>query len=172
MSFENDYIVDVLRDLIRVPSFNPPGNETQIAECIKSILEKIDIPARVEPVDKNRANVTGIMKGAGSGPVLVLNGHLDTVPVKESWVHDPFSGDMEGNRIYGRGTADMKGAIAAMIGAAKKIKESVEKINGSLILSFVADEERNNAGTIEFLEKYKNIDYAVVGEPSDLDIVI
>ena len=139
MSSQNDYIIDVLKELIRIPSFNPPGNEIQIAEYIKGVLEKIGIPAEVEPVGKNRANVTGILKGAASGPVFVLNGHLDTVPVKEDWSHDPFSGDIDVNRMYGRGTADMKGAIAAMIGAAKKIKDSKEKINGSLILSFVAD---------------------------------
>lgn len=168
----DDYIIDVLKELIRIPSFNPPGNEIQIAECIRGILKKIDIPAEVEPVDKDRANVTGILKSAGPGPVLVLNGHLDTVPVKENWGHDPFSGEIDGNRIYGRGAADMKGAIAAMIGAAKKLKESNDKIKGTLLLSFVADEERKNSGTMRFLEKYKDIDYAVVGEPSDLDIVI
>jgi len=165
------YIIDVLKDLISTPSFNPPGNERKIAECIKGILKKIDIPAEIEPVDENRANVTGILKGAASGPVLVLNGHLDTVPVKNDWSHDPFSGEIDGDKIYGRGAADMKGAIAAMIGAAKRIKESKDTIKGSLLLSFVADEERKNSGTIRFLEKYKDIDYAVVGEPSDLDIV-
>ena len=172
MSSQDDYIVDVLKELIRIPSFNPPGSEKKIAECIRGILKKIGVPAKVEPVDKDRANVTGILKGAAGGPVLVLNGHLDTVPVKEGWQHEPFSGEIYGNRIYGRGAADMKGAIAAMIGAAKKIKESKDKINGSLILSFVADEERKNSGTIRFLEKHKDIDYAVVGEPSDLDVVI
>jgi acetylornithine deacetylase/succinyl-diaminopimelate desuccinylase family protein len=168
----DEYVIDVLKNLIRVPSFNPPGNEKKIAECIKGILKKTDIPAEVEPVGNNRANVTGILRGDATGPVLVLNGHLDTVPVKEGWDHDPFSGETYGDKIYGRGAADMKGAIAAMIGAAKRIQESKDKIKGSLLLSFVADEERKNVGTIRFLEKYKDIDYAVVGEPSDLDIVI
>lgn len=172
MRSNHDYITDVLKELIGVSSINPPGNEKKIAECIMAILKKIDIPAEVEPIDNNRANVTGILKGAVSTPVLVLNGHLDTVPVKEDWSHDPFSGEVDSNRIYGRGAADMKGAIAAMIGAAKRIKESKDTIKGSLLLSFVADEERKNSGTMQFLEKYKDIDYAVVGEPSDLDIVI
>jgi succinyl-diaminopimelate desuccinylase len=172
MLSQETYITDVLKELIKVPSFNPPGDEKNIAGRISGILKKIGIQSEVEPFSRDRANVTGLVKGGSSGPVLVLNGHLDTVPVKENWEHDPFGGEMEGGKVYGRGAADMKGAIAAMIGAAKMIMESKVALKGSLILSFVADEERKNSGTLRFLEKYRNIDYAVVGEPSDLDLVI
>ena len=172
MSSEKNYTIDVLKKLVNIPSINPPGKETRIAEYIAGLLKEIEIPSRVDNIKESRANVTGFLNGPDDGPVLVLNGHLDTVPVKEGWNHDPFAGEISGNKIFGLGTSDMKGAIASMICAAKKIKESKVKLKGSLILSFVADEERNNAGTILFLKKHKNIDYTVIGEPSNLDIVI
>jgi acetylornithine deacetylase/succinyl-diaminopimelate desuccinylase family protein len=172
MKTEEDFVVQVLRELIKIPSFNPPGNEKKIADHIRGILKELNIEAEVDTVGEHRANVTGFLKGEENGPVLVLNGHLDTVPVKEDWEHDPYAGEIFGGRIFGLGTSDMKGAIASMIGAAKNIKESRDTIKGTLILSFVADEERNNTGALHFLEKYTNIDYAVIGEPSNLGIVV
>ena len=139
MSSEKNYTIDVLKKLVNIPSINPPGKETRIAEYIAGLLKEIEIPFRVDNIKESRANVTGFLNGPDNGPVLVLNGHLDTVPVKEGWNHDPFAGEISGNKIFGLGTSDMKGAIASMICAAKKIKESKVKLKGSLILSFVAD---------------------------------
>ena len=168
---DKDYITGVVRELVKISSANPPGNEREIAERVAMILQEIGISSTVDAISETRANAVGFLKGQTDGPVLVLNGHLDTVPVKEDWNHPPLGGDIVGNRIYGLGTADMKGAIASMIAAAKMVKESHESIRGSVILSFVADEEISNLGTRHFLNTYKNIDYAVIGEPTSLNMV-
>jgi acetylornithine deacetylase/succinyl-diaminopimelate desuccinylase family protein len=171
MTSSEAYITGILQELVRISSINPPGNEKILAEHIASLLQDIGITTRIQTVNETRANAIGLLNGEKNGPILTLNGHLDTVPVKEDWNYPPFDGKIEGPRLYGLGSADMKGGIAAMIGAAKRIKESGEKLKGSLILSFVADEERKNAGTLKFLDEYKNIDYAVIGEPTSLNIV-
>lgn len=171
MTPDREYITEVLQELVKVNSVNPPGNEKVIAERVAALLEEIGIPSTVDHISETRANAIGFLKGQNAGSVLVLNGHLDTVPVKEAWSHSPFDGDIVGNRMYGLGTADMKGGIASMMAAMKMIKESNEKLGGSVILSCVADEERNNLGTRHFLNHCESIDYAVIGEPTNLDIV-
>jgi acetylornithine deacetylase/succinyl-diaminopimelate desuccinylase family protein len=172
MVSEEEYVTGVLRGLVQVSSINPPGIEREIAEGIITILHDIGISSNLEIINEKRANVVGVIKGRNHGPVLVLNGHLDTVAVREDWNYPPFEGKIIGNRMYGLGTSDMKGGIASMITAARRLKEDNVKLNGTLILSFVADEENHNAGTLKFLEDYENIDYAVIGEPTNLNVVV
>jgi len=166
------YIRGVLQELVKIPSINPPGNENVIAERVAGLLKEIGVVSRVDHVSKTHANTVGFLNEGNAGPALVLNGHLDTVPVKEDWTHPPFAGEVVGTRMYGLGAADMKGGVASMIGAVKMLLESKAKIEGSLILSFVADEEGGNAGTRHFLNTYRNLDYAVIGEPTGLNIVV
>jgi acetylornithine deacetylase len=171
MTVDRTYITEVLRELVSVSSVNPPGDEKALAERISGLLQHIGIPSIVDSIDETRANVVGTLAGSGDGPVLVLNGHLDTVPVKEDWEHPPLAGEVVGGRIYGLGAADMKGGIASMIGAVKEIKESGEGIKGTVILAFVADEEIGNAGARHFLSSHVPIDCAIIGEPTNLEIV-
>lgn len=168
---DKDFIIETLKKLININTINPPGNEKMLAEFIKRILDGIGIYSEVSLIEGNRANLTGIL-GCNNGTVLVLNGHLDTIPVMGRWDYDPFGGKVDGGKVYGLGSADMKGAIAAMIGAVKKIKESSDNLKGMLLLSFVADEEKNNLGTIDFLKSFKKINYAIIGEPTNLNIVV
>ena len=167
-----DFIIETLKKLININTINPPGNERTLAEYIKSLLDEIGIYSKVHLLEKNRANVIGVLGNNDNGPILVLNGHLDTVPVTGMWDCDPFGGEVIGSKLYGLGSVDMKGAIAAMIGAVKKIKESQDNLKGMLVLSFVADEEKNNSGTIDFLKRFKKINYTVIGEPTNLNLVI
>ena len=165
------YIVNVLGELVAIPSVNPPGNEKMIAERVSAFLEESGIAASVDVIDGERANVVGLLRGEHPRPILVLNGHLDTVPVKDNWDYPPFEATIENDRMFGLGAADMKGGIASMLGAAKVLAASNEKLKGTLMLTFVADEERKNLGTLRFLENYRDIDYAVIGEPTNLHIV-
>jgi acetylornithine deacetylase/succinyl-diaminopimelate desuccinylase family protein len=163
--------LNLLRELIGVRTENPPGNEKPLALRLQSLLKKHLIKAMVDTVAPGRANLIARVDGAVRGPVLALNGHLDTVPVKDGWSHDPFAGTLLDGRLVGLGAADTKGALAAMMLAVIEAQKARSRMRGTLILAFVADEERTNLGTIDFLKRYKKPDYAVIGEPTRLDLV-
>lgn len=165
--------VELTQELIRINSENPPGNEKEIAKFIYDYLDDLKIPTELIKMEGNRFNVVGVL-GKENG--LMLNGHLDTVPAGDlkNWKYDPFSGKIVDDKLYGRGTSDMKGAIAAMLVAIKTLAR--EKFKRKLLLTFVADEEVGQNGSI-YLIKYrknllKDINYGVVGEPREMNIGI
>ena len=167
--------VELLKSLIKINSVNPSlveggAGEAEIAEFVAGFLEDVGLEAKVIEIEKSRANAVGVLKGKGKGPSLMLNGHMDTVGVKQMTI-PPFEPRVEGNKIYGRGSADMKGGLAAMMSAAKAIVESGAELMGDLIVAGVADEEYASIGT-ERLVKDVSADAAIVCEPTDLKIVI
>ena len=165
-------MTDILRTLIAENTVNPPGNEMGLALVIRDLLRRHGIDSRVDDLGNNRANLIAEIKGEGDGPVLLFNGHLDTVPFKPGWDCDPFEGALEGGCLVGLGVVDMKGAIASMIGAAINLaRQQRGRMKGTLLLGFVADEERKGIGTRDFLRRYPRPDFAVIGEPSDLGLV-
>ncbi|RLE40069.1 M20 family peptidase, partial [Candidatus Acetothermia bacterium] len=105
-------VVELTRELIRIPSMNPPGGEDQIADFVRGILEDAGIDSVRIPLEKGRSSVVARIPGKNSGSV-VLCGHLDTVRADErEWSHSPFAAELEGDRIYGLGAADMKSGVA------------------------------------------------------------
>lgn len=170
---ETKFITDVLKRLVQIQSINPPGKEAVIAEVVRDIFMNIGIKAEMYYLNGGeRANVVAILDSGKKGPTFVLNGHLDTVPINDNWDFDPFGGEIVNGRLYGLGSSDMKGGLAAIIGAAYKIKNEIDKLNGILAVCFVSDEEKRNLGTKDFLNRYnKKIDYALIAEPSSLSIV-
>jgi len=93
---------------------------------------------------------------------------LDVVPEGRGWSFDPFGGQVEDGKLYGRGAADMKGGLAAMLIAAKAIKDSNLELSGELVITCVVDEEETGKGTRHALTKHITADYAIVGEPTSL----
>lgn len=166
------YTAQLLQKLVQINSVNPdlahdgPG-EKEIAAFIKQKLEELEIPVEMDEIAPGRFNVIGRIKGTGGGSSLMLNAHTDTVGVEG--MEEPFSGRIDGNRLYGRGSYDMKGGIAALLGAAKLLKDSGEKVKGDLILTFVADEEYESIGALELVKKI-SADAAIVTEPTDLNL--
>src|SRR2546423_13102081 len=114
-----DNVVAMTRALVAVDSQNPPGREREVADVARQLLEPFDARFReVEPEPGRVSLVATVGAGDGSRPALIVNGHLDVVPVDATaWTHEPFGAELTDGRIYGRGSADMKGGIAAAIEA-------------------------------------------------------
>ena len=167
------FIRDLLVRLVQIDSRNPemvkdgPG-EARVADEIARILEELGLEVNIYQLLPGRVNVVGILPGNGAGRSLILNGHMDTVGVDE--MQDPFSGKIRESRLYGRGSQDMKGSLAAMLGAIKALVDGRMSLAGDLIFTAVADEGNQSLGTVE-LVKEVSADAAIVTEPTDLKVV-
>lgn len=171
---DKSFTTQTLQKLVRINSVNPgldpdgPGEE-EIGTFIRDTLNALSLPCEIETLSPGRVNVTAKLKGTGDGPSLMLNAHTDTVGV--AGMGEPFSGRIDGNRLYGRGSYDMKGSIAAILAVAKALKGNDIQLNGDLILSFVADEEYESIGA-QALVKNLTTDAAIVTEPTDLKLCL
>lgn len=164
-----ELVIRVTQDLVRIPTVNPPGGEEKACDYLVSLLHGLGVEAAVDPVAPGRANVVARLTGQVPGPTLLLNGHLDVVPPgDEPWTHDPFAGQLVGDRIWGRGTADAKGGIAAMVGALAAIRGSGGLRRGTLLFLAVADEEYGQSGARRAVECGLRADAAIVAEPTGL----
>ena len=166
------YIAEILADLVRIPSTNPGAYESDAA---RRVLEHFgDTPVEAELVESlpGRHSVGAVLRGRGDGPRLVLNGHLDTVPIdnEAEWTTDPFGAEVRDGFMYGRGTCDMKGGLAVQIGVAHHLAAQLDRLEGSLVLHFAAGEERAEPGTLSLLEAGYTGDFGIVTEPTDLRI--
>lgn len=166
--------LELLRDLVAIDSVNPslvPGarGEADVARRIAAELKAIGLKVTVTEVAPGRPNVVGVLDGRAPGRALMLCGHIDTVGV--AGMERPFEPVEREGRLYGRGAQDMKGGVAAMIGAARAIAESGGLASGRLVIAAVIDEEHASLGA-DALVATVRADAAVVTEPTDLDIAV
>lgn len=171
---DDDLVVQLTRDLIRFPSVNPPGNEQVVAEFLAERMRQLGLEAEVQPLEPDRANVIGRLRGEGDGH-LVFTGHLDVVPPGgQAWEHDPFAADLVDGRIYGRGSADMKGGVASIVAAAAALARAGFRPKADLIIAATAGEEAGMLGAAAMVERraLEGARYLVVAEPSGLDVFI
>lgn len=169
-----DATIDLLRDLIAIDSVNPslvPGaaGENQIASAIATKLHSGGMDVQIQQVVPGRSNVVGVLEGRQKGRSLMLCGHMDTVGVLG--MEAPFDPIERDGRIYGRGSQDMKGGLASMMGAALHLSKNVGFPAGRLILAAVIDEEYASVGAEALVTAWK-ADGAVVGEPTDMKIAV
>src|SRR5581483_5207777 len=117
---------DLTRALVAVDTQNPPGNEAAAIDLSRQALEPFGARFETFEVAGGRTSLLATLgDGDGGRPTLIVNGHLDVVPVDPTgWTHDPFGGDEVDGRLYGRGTADMKGGIAAAIEALATLRRA------------------------------------------------
>lgn len=117
-------------------------------------------------------NAVAVLKGTGNGRSLILNGHIDVVPVgdEQNWKHDPFSGHIEDGKLYGRGSTDMKGGTVALLMALESIIKSGVHLKGDVIFQSVIEEESGGAGTLAAVLKGYQADGAIIPEPTNLKI--
>jgi succinyl-diaminopimelate desuccinylase len=172
-SNQEEYI-EFFRELVQTKSYNPPGNENNVAIKIESYLKNLNIKCEVLPFGENRANLIAYLNENFDGKNLLYNGHMDVVPPgsEEDWKYPPLSAFIKRKKsIYGRGTTDMKGGLAAMVIALRILKTLNLKLSGNLILNAVADEETGGKfGTSWCLNNKLNsikCNFAIVGEATN-----
>jgi acetylornithine deacetylase/succinyl-diaminopimelate desuccinylase-like protein len=138
-----DECIELLQQLIRLDTVNPPGNERPAIELLQRYLSDAGFDTEVLAAEPERPNLVATLDGEGDGPVLVLLGHVDTVLADASeWRHDPWSGDVADGYLWGRGALDMKNQVAAeAVAGATLARRGWRPVSGALKLVFVADEE-------------------------------
>ena len=169
------YCRNVLRhsaELIKRKSENPPGDEYDASLYCKSVLEAVGFSVEWEEFESKRCNLIATI-GNKDNIGLILNGHLDVVPATGEWKYPPYDGVIVDNRLYGRGSADMKGGVAAMLAAAEGLADNFVFSDTGFMLLFTADEERINKGIRHILSAKKlKARATVIGEPTELNICL
>jgi len=170
-----DKYVNFFQELIQAESYNPPGNEKNVALIIDKYLKDSNIKSKIFPFGDNRANLIAYLNDNFEGKNLLYNGHMDVVPSgnEEEWKYPPLSATIKRKKyLYGRGTTDMKGGLAAMVIALKILKKLKLNLSGNVILNAVADEETGGEyGTkwcINNVLQSIKPDFAIISEPSRL----
>jgi acetylornithine deacetylase len=168
-----DPTIRFLHDLVAIDSVNPTlvdgaAGEGRIAAAIADELRRLGLDVSVEMVAPGRPNVIGVLDGRTAGRTLMFCGHTDTVGV--SGMQEPFNPVIRNGRLYGRGSQDMKGGLAAMIGAAALVAQR-GLAKGRVVVAAVVDEEHSSIGAEALVKNWK-ADGAVVTEPTDLAIAV
>ena len=171
-AIKQEEITRLLQDLIRIPShYQSKRREKDVAEYIFEYLDRQGIEVLLREVVDDRPNIIARIPGSGDGKSLLLNGHTDTVPPHRMEI-DPFNPIMKGDRLFGRGSVDMKGALASMIAAILAIKRSGLRLKGDVYFTGVIGEELNSEGTKDIVRNGPKADMAIVGEPTELQIAL
>ncbi len=178
-------LVSFCRDLVRIPTVNPPGaHYRECAELLGNRLQRLGfetlyLRAEGTPGDSDRwprINLVARREGARPGPCVHFNGHLDVVPAGEGWSIDPWAGELRDGKLYGRGSCDMKGGIAAAVIAVEALLEVWPDFPGAIEISGTADEESGGFGGVAWLAgkgffSKPRVDHVIIPEPLDVDRV-
>ena len=150
--------VQLLQELIRIDTTNPPGNERAAALHLQKLLESDGVETRLLDVAPGRANLYARIKGDGSRRPLILLSHTDVVMAEpQRWTVPPFSGELRDGFIYGRGATDMKGTATVHVTLMRLLKRLNVPLKRDLILLAVADEEAGGTGATTIVEKYPEL---------------
>jgi acetylornithine deacetylase/succinyl-diaminopimelate desuccinylase family protein len=175
-----DELVSLVRQLVACRSENPRllvepqqreagrAGEAACQDAIAGRLAELGLTVDRFEALPGREDVVGTLTGAGGGRSLILNGHVDVVPAGDTaaWPHDPWAGDVAGGRIWGRGSCDMKGGLAAGIGALWALRDAGLRLHGDVVFQAVVDEEAGGPGTRAAIERGHRADAAIVLEPT------
>lgn len=174
-------LIDAVSAAVQIESINPKypgqvyddvvGGEGEVSKFVAKFHAEIGCEVDLFAVEPGRENAVGVLKGSGGGRSLIYNGHVDTVPPgnPENWKSgSPFSGKIDADRIWGRGSTDMKAGVLAQAIAAKAIRSAGFRLRGDLILEAVVGEEvmDHECGTTATVKRGYKADAAVVSEPS------
>ncbi|MFR0580217.1 ArgE/DapE family deacylase [Limosilactobacillus mucosae] len=163
----------ILKDLIQINSVN--GNEIDVAAYLAKLFEQYGFKTEIDAFGDRRANLIVEFGSDSSKRVLGVTGHMDTVAIgnRNNWHHDPFGAETQGDRLYGRGAADMKSGLAAQVIALIELKESGWQPDGKIRFIATAGEEYGTPGANRLEERgiAKDLDALIVGEPTGGNIV-
>ncbi|WP_224813660.1 acetylornithine deacetylase/succinyl-diaminopimelate desuccinylase family protein [Hasllibacter sp. MH4015] len=183
ISARRDELIQLTRDLIAIPTLNPPGrNYRQICVYLAERLAKRDFKVELiraegaiaDSTKYPRWNLVARRAGASPGDCVHFNSHHDIVAVGEGWTRDPFGGEVEDGRIYGRGACDMKGGLASSIIAAEAFVDTHPEFRGAVEISATADEESGGFGGVAYLAEQGYFDparvqHVIIPEPLNKD---
>jgi putative selenium metabolism hydrolase len=167
-SERKDFVVSLCQALIQRKSYS--GHEEDVVERMKQAFAELKFD---EVLTDEYGSVLGHIQGKRPGKVLLFDGHIDTVPVPDesNWTHKPYSGEVEDEKIYGRGTSDMKGAVSAMIAASAFFAADTGKdFAGEIYLSGVVHEECFEGIAARKVSERIKPDFVVIGESSELNL--
>lgn len=163
-----DLVIALCQALIRKQSYS--GHENGVVERMKKSFSELKYD---EVLTDEYGSVLGHIKGSRPGKVLLLDGHIDTVPVPDEskWTHNPFGGEIADGKIFGRGTSDMKGAVSAMIAASAFFaSDTARNFAGDIYVSGVVHEECFEGIAARKISERIKPDYVVIGEASELNL--
>ncbi|WP_373029882.1 M20/M25/M40 family metallo-hydrolase, partial [Sulfitobacter sp.] len=180
---KRDDLIALTQDLIRIPTLNPPGRDyLLICEYLDKRLKQHGfetqlIRAHGTPGDSAkypRWNIIARREGTQSGETVHFNSHTDVVEVGAGWTFDPFGAEISDGKIYGRGTCDMKGGLAASIIAAEAFIETHPEFSGAIEISGTADEESGGYGGVAYLAEQgffnpERVQHVIIPEPLQKD---
>lgn len=174
---ENE-VIELTKKLVTFPTENPPGDYSEISQFIAQRYSELGLDVKVISGEPGKPNVCGRWRGDGSSDeILMLSGHMDVVPAGEGWGFNPFQAVLEGNKLFGRGTVDMKGSLAAQMIAIKALKEAGVNPTGTLYLCATVDDEIAGPMGLRYvlnegLDKirWSKPTFHILGEPSNLDL--
>jgi len=176
---KKEKLIQLTQDLVRIPSVrrqDKGGSEKEVALFVARLLEDMGLDVVVEEVEPGAPNVIGVLQGQEAGPCLMFECHTDVVTEGDAseWKYGPFEGRLSGNRIYGRGTCDTKGNLAAAVQAVKAISQSGTPFRGKILLGILVDEEGMMSGVKHFIRQgwVKSVDAAIICEPVDNHLCI
>jgi acetylornithine deacetylase len=181
--------ISFLQKMIQQPSIqgNEKGVQSIVIEKLKQLQLEVDVwDPKFEELEKHpyfiasrqsyegSPNVVGVLRGQGGGKSIILNGHIDVVPEGDitKWSQSPFSGHIENNKMYGRGTTDMKGGNVSLLLAMEAIINSGIKLKGDVIFESVIEEETGGVGTLATLVRGYQADAAIIPEPTNMKLFI
>jgi succinyl-diaminopimelate desuccinylase len=180
---KRDDLIALTQELVRIPTVNPPGDAYEA--CARVLGERLRkrgfvveyIRAEGAPGDKDshpRINVVARFEGEPGGETVHFNGHIDVVEPGPGWTHDPFGAEIDGDRIYGRGTCDMKGGLAASVIAVEAILDAGIQFPGAIEISGTVDEESGGYAGVGHLASLgyfspPRVHHVIIPEPLGVD---
>ena len=176
-------MVESLREIIRIPTVNPPGEcYADFAEVAAARYRKMGYDVQTITAEGHsdhtanhpRVNVLARMEGSGTGPCVHFNGHTDVVPAGHGWTREPFGGEVHDGKVFGRGASDMKAGLAASLFAVEAIRRAGIRLAGAVEQSATVDEESGGFAGVAYLAergylKAGRQDHVIITEPHGPD---
>lgn len=178
MLTDSQAAIQVVQDLVRIPSVNPPGGEAEVGEYIAEYCRARHLNVELQDVADGRFNVLARLKGRGEAPTLLISGHMDVVPVSEAewarWKVPPFSGTIYDGYLWGRGAADMKGGLGTALAVFATLADQGVVPPGDILFAATVDEEDLMRGvkTLVGHSALDDVAFAIVCEPTEMQIKV